>query len=125
MPTAQAVQAAHACTREVLMTIDDCRVSRGGHIPDEDIPPSSLAQGAPAADAPVWRRHAGRGPVFETPVDRTKHTRDPATFPPYWPWLWGSTSAIPADHHRPPVCRRARGLGPRRRRDLRGPRPSA
>src|SRR4029077_15576246 len=25
-------------TAEVLMTIDDCAVSRGGHIPDEDIP---------------------------------------------------------------------------------------
>src|SRR5262249_21544747 len=30
----------------------------------------------------------GEGAVFSTPVGQIKHTRDPATFPPYWRWLW-------------------------------------
>ncbi len=31
----------------------------------------------------------GEGAVFEIPEERIKHSRDPATFPPYWPFLWG------------------------------------
>jgi hypothetical protein len=30
----------------------------------------------------------GEGAVFEIPEDAIKHSRDPATFPWYWPWLW-------------------------------------
>ena len=76
-------------TAEVLMTIDDCVVSRGGHIPDEDVPvivarykANERATRAYGADA------TGEGAVFEIPEDAIKHSRDPATFPWYWPWLW-------------------------------------
>jgi phage terminase large subunit-like protein len=79
-----------AGTAEILMTIDDCVVSRGGHIPDEQLPvivarykANERATRAYGADA------AGEGAVFEIPVDSITHARDPATFPDYWPWLWG------------------------------------
>jgi phage terminase large subunit-like protein len=79
-----------AGTAEILMTIDDCVVSRGGHIPDEQLPvivarykTNERATRAYGADA------AGEGAVFEIPVDSITHARDPATFPDYWPWLWG------------------------------------
>src|SRR5882672_313320 len=71
-------------TAEILMTIDDCAVSRGGHIPDQDIPQivarykeHQRATRAYGADM------QGEGAVFETPSDRIKHGRDPATFPAY------------------------------------------
>lgn len=75
---------------DILMTIDDARVSRGGHIPDEDVPmilsrykDSERATRAYGADL------QGEGAVFEVPVERIKTTRDPASFPPYWRWIWG------------------------------------
>jgi phage terminase large subunit-like protein len=76
-------------TAEILMTIDDCVVSRGGHIPDEEVSvivarykANERATRAYGADA------TGEGAVFEIPVDAIQHSRDPATFPWYWPWLW-------------------------------------
>lgn len=77
-------------TSEVLMTIDDCAVSKGGHIPDEDIPLivaryKEYQRAARAYGADMQ----GEGAVFETSVDRVKHKRDPVEFPGYWPWLWG------------------------------------
>jgi phage terminase large subunit-like protein len=77
-------------TAEVLMTIDDCAVSRGGHIPDEDIPGIVARYKEHQRQARAYGADMqGEGAVFETPAERLKHTRDPATFPPYWPWLWG------------------------------------
>lgn len=80
----------HPGTREILMTIDDCRVSNGGHIPDEQIPiilarykdyeRQTRAYGADMQ---------GEGAVFDTPVEQIKHAMDPADVPPFWPWLWG------------------------------------
>lgn len=77
-------------TAEVVMTLADCAVSRGGHIPDEDIPGIRARykehQRATRADGAYMQ---GEGAVFETPADRIRHARDPATFPGYWPWIWG------------------------------------
>src|SRR5262245_13202800 len=79
-----------ACA-EVLMTIEDAAKSKGGHIPDEDIPgiiarysESERATRAFGADM------QGEGAVFITPVDAIKYSRDPTTFPDYWRWIWGS-----------------------------------
>lgn len=74
---------------EVLMTIDDCRVSLGGHIPDEDVPGIIAQYKANEVQTRVYGADMqGEGSVFETPVSEIKHMRDPATFPPYWPWMW-------------------------------------
>jgi phage terminase large subunit-like protein len=88
---------------EILMTIDDCAVSVGGHIPDEDIPgiiasykESERATRAYGADM------QGEGAVFEIPEETIKHSRDPATFPPYWRWLWAcdfSHAGLSASSH--------------------------
>ena len=75
---------------EVLMTIWDAAISKGGHIPDEDIP-------GIIADLPENEREtrafgadmAGEGAVFNIPTERIKHSRDPSTVPDYWPWGWG------------------------------------
>jgi phage terminase large subunit-like protein len=76
--------------REILMTIWDAAVSKGGHIPDEDIP------GIIASFAPHERETRamgadlqGEGAVFTTPADQIRERLDPATLPPYWPWMWG------------------------------------
>jgi phage terminase large subunit-like protein len=76
---------------EVLMTIEDAAKSKGGHIPDEDVPAilaryseSERATRAFGADM------QGEGAVFTIPVDAIKHNRDPATFPDYWHWIWGT-----------------------------------
>src|SRR5262249_41644290 len=76
---------------EVLMTIEDAAKSKGGHIPDEDIPQiiaryseSERATRAFGADM------QGEGAVFTIPADAIKYQRDPATFPNYWRWIWGS-----------------------------------
>ncbi len=77
-------------TAEVLMTIDDCAVSRGGHIPDQDIPAIvSRYKEHQRATRAYGADMQGEGAVFETPSDRIRHTKDPADFPAYWPWLWG------------------------------------
>ena len=71
-------------TAEILMTIDDAT-----HIPAEErqrivsrYKASERATRAYGADM------QGEGAVFEIPVESITHSRDPATFPPYWPWLW-------------------------------------
>jgi phage terminase large subunit-like protein len=80
-------------TAEILLTIDDCLQSRGGHIPDEEMPvivarykASERATRAYGADM------QGEGAVFEIPEEQIKHGRDPGDprnpFPDYWPWLW-------------------------------------
>lgn len=76
-------------TVEYLMTIDDAAVSRGGHIPDAEIPiivgrykESERQARAYGADM------QGEGAVFSTPVERIKHDLDPADVPRYWRWLW-------------------------------------
>lgn len=76
-------------TAEVLMTIDDAAVSRGGHIPDEEIAEIVRRYGDKAATRAFGGDMMGEGAVFETPLEQIKHTRDPATFPAYWPWMWG------------------------------------
>jgi phage terminase large subunit-like protein len=77
-------------TAEILMTIDDCAVSRGGHIPDEDIPVILARYKESERQARAYGADMqGEGAVFEIPAERIKHTRDPADFPGYWPWLWG------------------------------------
>ncbi len=74
-----------AGTAEILMTIDDAT-----HIPVEQraiivarYKASERATRAYGADM------QGEGAVFEIPEEVIKHSRDPATFPPYWAWLWG------------------------------------
>jgi phage terminase large subunit-like protein len=77
-------------TAEMLMTIDDAAVSRGGHIADERIP--LIVAGYKETDRQTRAYGAdmqGEGAVFVTPVEQIRHTRDPATFPTYWPWMWG------------------------------------
>ncbi len=79
-----------AGTNEVLMTIDDALVSNGGHIPDEDVP-RLMGQYKTESERQTRLYGAdkqGEGAVFETPVSEIKHSKDPATFPGYWPWLW-------------------------------------
>jgi phage terminase large subunit-like protein len=79
----------HPGTGEILMTIDDALVSNGGHIPDEDLP--VIVAGYKESERQTRLYGAdmqGEGAVFETPIDRIKHANDPATFPPYWRWMW-------------------------------------
>jgi phage terminase large subunit-like protein len=79
----------HPGTTEIVMGLDDCLVSAGGHIADEDVP-------AIVAKYQQWERATrlygadmqGEGCVFETPIDQIKHNLDPASVPPFWPWLW-------------------------------------
>ncbi len=75
-------------TGEVLMTIDDARVSRGGHIPDEDVATIIARYGKNASTRAYGADMLGQGSVFEVPEEQIKFTGDPAAFPPYWPWLW-------------------------------------
>jgi phage terminase large subunit-like protein len=69
---------------EILMTIEDAE-----HIPAEEratiiarYKESERATRVYGADM------QGEGAVFEIPEERIKHSLDPATFPPYWPFLW-------------------------------------
>lgn len=78
-----------AGTAEILMTIEDCAVSKGGHIADAEIP--IIVARYKENERETRARGAdmqGEGAVFDTPVERIRHLRDPSTFPPYWPWLW-------------------------------------
>lgn len=76
--------------QEILMTIYDCAVSKGGHIPDDNIAQI-------IADTPENERETrifgadmqGEGAVFNIPSERIKHSMDPAEIPAYWPWIWG------------------------------------
>lgn len=75
---------------EVLMTIDDCRVSNGGHIPDDEVPGIIASFKANEVATRVYGADMqGEGAVFETPSDMVRHTRDPRDFPGYWRWGWG------------------------------------
>jgi phage terminase large subunit-like protein len=76
-------------TAEVVMTVDDALASNGGHILDEHL----------ATLISKYKKHEqatrlygadmqGEGAVFETPWDDVTYKQDPATFPPYWRWLW-------------------------------------
>lgn len=76
--------------REVLMTIWDSAVSKGGHIPDEDIP--GIIASYPEHERETRAFGAdlqGEGAVFSTPLGQIKERLDPATIPHYWPWMWG------------------------------------
>lgn len=76
------------CAR-VIMTLEDCAVSKGGHIPDEDIPAIIASYDENERSTRVYGIPAmGQGAVFSTPVDRIKHDLDPADVPNYWRWLW-------------------------------------
>lgn len=75
---------------EVLMTIDDCAESKGGHIPDEDIPGIIASYDENDRATRVYGADLqGEGAVFRTPVENIKHSLDPASIPRYWRWLWG------------------------------------
>jgi phage terminase large subunit-like protein len=74
---------------EILMTIYDCAVSKGGHIPDEEIPAIIARYGDKADTRAFGADSQGEGAVFSTPRARITHDLDPAAVPPYWPWLWG------------------------------------
>lgn len=76
--------------REILMTIWDAAVSKGGHIPDEEIP--GIIASFPANERETRAFGAdlqGEGAVFDTPKAQFAERLDPATIPPYWPWMWG------------------------------------
>lgn len=75
---------------EILMTIWDAAVSKGGHIPDEDIP--GIIAKYPANERETRAFGAdlqGEGAVFDTPLPQIRERLDPATIPTYWPWMWG------------------------------------
>ncbi len=79
----------HPGTAEVLMTIDDALVSNGGHIPDERKAEIISQYKEHEVQTKVYGADMqGEGAVFDIPVERIKHTHDPATFPPYWRWMW-------------------------------------
>lgn len=75
-------------TAEVLMTIWDAAVSRGGHIPDEDIPGIIARYGADADTRAFGADAQGEGAVFTHPKSAITHAKDPAEVPLYWPWMW-------------------------------------
>lgn len=77
-------------TAEILMTIWDCAVSKGGHIPDERIPEiiASYKEHERATRA-FGADMQGEGAVFDFPSEQIRHTLDPRDVPPWWPWMWG------------------------------------
>jgi phage terminase large subunit-like protein len=75
---------------DIVMTIDDARVSNGGHIPDDQV--ASIVAGYKASERATRAYGAdmqGEGAVFETPTESIKHSHNPNDFPLYWRWLWG------------------------------------
>lgn len=75
---------------EVLMTIDDCAVSKRGHIPDEDIPGIISSYDENERATRVYGADMqGEGAVFRTQVDQIKHTLELPDIPRSWPWIWG------------------------------------
>lgn len=75
---------------EVLMTIDDCRVSNGGHIPDEDVPRIISQYKANEVQTRVYGADMmGEGSVFDAPLESIRHNLDPKDVQPWWPWMWG------------------------------------
>jgi phage terminase large subunit-like protein len=88
-PIRKRFKESHPGTGEVLMGLDDALVSNGGHIPDEAVPAiKARYKESERATRLYGADMQGQGAVFETPLDAIKHTLDPATVPPYWPWLW-------------------------------------
>jgi phage terminase large subunit-like protein len=76
-------------TAEVLMTLDDALVANGGHILDEAVPGLLAKYKASERQTRLYGADMqGEGAVFETPLEAIKYKQDPATFPPYWRWLW-------------------------------------
>jgi phage terminase large subunit-like protein len=74
---------------EILMTIDDCAASVGGHIPDADIPGIIASYDEDEVATRVYGADLqGEGAVFNIPAERIKFTIDPAEFPPSWRWMW-------------------------------------
>jgi phage terminase large subunit-like protein len=88
---------------EVLMTIHDAAVSKGGHIPDEDIPGiiarySERERATRAFGADLQ----GEGAVFTIPVEAIKTNKSPADLPEYCRFIWGadfSHGAMSASAH--------------------------
>jgi hypothetical protein len=73
------------------MTIEDAAKSKGGHIPDEDLPGIFAKYSESERATRVYGADMqGEGAVFTIPVDAIKYTRDPASFPNYFRWIWGS-----------------------------------
>src|ERR1035437_441549 len=78
-------------TAEVVMGIYDCAVSKGGHIPDDDIPGIIASYPENERDARAFGMDMqGEGAVFNIPVDRIKTSIDLSAIPEHWPWLWGA-----------------------------------
>jgi len=75
-------------TAEVLMTIDDAAVSRGGHIPDEDIAEIVARYGSKAATRAYGADMMGQGAVFEVEPEKIRERVDWRQFPENWAWLW-------------------------------------
>ena len=89
---------------EILMRIDDAV-----HIPPDRIKPRILARykASERATRAYGADMQGEGAVFEIPEEAIKHSRDPATFPLYWPWLWAvdfSHGGMSARRTRSPRC---------------------
>jgi phage terminase large subunit-like protein len=79
----------HPGTDEIVMTIDDALVSNGGHIPDEDLPLIMSRYKESERQTRLYGADMqGEGAVFDTPAERIKEALDPASFPPWWAWLW-------------------------------------
>jgi phage terminase large subunit-like protein len=88
-PVRKRYKTKHPGTAEVVMGIDDALASNGGHIPDEDLATIEARYKASERQTRLYGADMqGEGAVFETPIDRIKHTLDPASVPTYWPWLW-------------------------------------
>jgi phage terminase large subunit-like protein len=76
---------------EVIMSIYDAAVSKGGHIPDEKIPEIIARYRENEKQTRIYGSDMqGEGAVFATPADAIKYTRDPREFPPWCRWIWGS-----------------------------------
>jgi phage terminase large subunit-like protein len=76
---------------EVLMSIYDAAVSKGGHIPDEKIPEIIARYRENEKQTRIFGSDMqGEGAVFTTPVDAIKYTKDPREFPPWCRWIWGT-----------------------------------
>lgn len=79
----------HEGTAEVLMTVEDCLVSNGGHIPDERLAELEAQYSDNERATRLYGADMqGQGAVFAVPVSLIKHNMDPATIPPWWRWLW-------------------------------------
>jgi phage terminase large subunit-like protein len=89
-PVRRRFKSKHPGTVDILMTIDDALVSRGGHIPDERLPEIlSQYKNETEIQTKVYGADMqGEGAVFITPREEITHNLDPVDVPPYWPWMW-------------------------------------